>query len=182
VQLAKLHADKKNISVGFIGEWRGGRGGGGGGGRGRGGEGAGACVWRACARRASAPSLLSPVPRPPPRPPAGYPNTGKSSIINSLKSKKVCSVAPIPGETKVWQYVTLMKRVFLIDCPGVVYDTGDIRGGHRAQGRRSRGGVPVGPHSDAPPSLWQGVVRPAASRRPSDYMRAPSSSASSRRT
>lgn len=44
----------------------------------------------------------------------GYPNvgrkevsisinlqTGKSSIINTLKSKKVCKVAPIPGETKV---------------------------------------------------------------------------------
>ena len=55
----------------------------------------------------------------------GYPNTGKSAIINSLKAKKVCSVAPIPGETKVWQYVTLMKRVFLIDCPGVVYPSGD---------------------------------------------------------
>ncbi|OAD67333.1 hypothetical protein PHYBLDRAFT_97742, partial [Phycomyces blakesleeanus NRRL 1555(-)] len=50
----------------------------------------------------------------------GYPNTGKSSIINTLKSKKVCTVAPIPGETKVWQYITLMKRIYLIDCPGVV--------------------------------------------------------------
>jgi len=30
-------------------------------------------------------------------------------------------VAPVPGETKVWQYITLMKRIFLIDCPGVVY-------------------------------------------------------------
>lgn len=34
---------------------------------------------------------------------------------------QVCEVAPVPGQTKVWQYVTLMKRVFLIDCPGVVY-------------------------------------------------------------
>lgn len=50
----------------------------------------------------------------------GYPNTGKSSIINTLRKKKVCTVAPIPGETKVWQYVTLMKRIYLIDCPGVV--------------------------------------------------------------
>ena len=50
----------------------------------------------------------------------GYPNTGKSSIINTLRSKKVCTVAPIPGETKVWQYITLMKRIYLIDCPGVV--------------------------------------------------------------
>ena len=23
---------------------------------------------------------------------------------------------------QVWQYITLMKRVFLIDCPGVVYN------------------------------------------------------------
>eukprot|EP01096_Ripella_sp_DP13-Kostka_P012105 TRINITY_DN498_c0_g1_i1.p1 TRINITY_DN498_c0_g1~~TRINITY_DN498_c0_g1_i1.p1 ORF type:complete len:890 (+),score=478.58 TRINITY_DN498_c0_g1_i1:167-2671(+) len=72
-QFARLHSDKRQISVGFI----------------------------------------------------GYPNVGKSSIINTLKKKKVCKVAPIPGETKVWQYITLFKRVFLIDCPGVVYDTGD---------------------------------------------------------
>ncbi|KAG0241345.1 NUC091 domain-containing protein [Mortierella sp. GBAus27b] len=51
----------------------------------------------------------------------GYPNTGKSSIINTLRGKKVCNVAPIPGETKVWQYITLMKRIYLIDCPGVVH-------------------------------------------------------------
>ncbi|KAI8085945.1 NUC091 domain-containing protein [Gilbertella persicaria] len=59
----------------------------------------------------------------------GYPNTGKSSIINTLKSKKVCQVAPIPGETKVWQYITLMKRIYLIDCPGVVppnVDDGEV--------------------------------------------------------
>ena len=31
----------------------------------------------------------------------GYPNVGKSSVINTLRSKKVCSVAPIAGETKV---------------------------------------------------------------------------------
>ena len=45
---------------------------------------------------------------------------GKSSVINTLRKKKVCTVAPIPGETKVWQYITLMKRIYLIDCPGVV--------------------------------------------------------------
>jgi nuclear GTP-binding protein len=52
----------------------------------------------------------------------GYPNTGKSSIINTLKGEKCCKTAPIPGETKVWQYVTLTKRIYLIDSPGVVYD------------------------------------------------------------
>ena len=50
-QYAKLHGDKKQISVGLI----------------------------------------------------GYPNVGKSSIINALRKKKVCKVAPIPGETKVQQ-------------------------------------------------------------------------------
>ncbi|CAH8608678.1 unnamed protein product [Schistosoma curassoni] len=55
----------------------------------------------------------------------GYPNVGKSSIINALRNKKVCNVAPLAGETKVWQYVTLMKSIFLIDCPGVVYPDGN---------------------------------------------------------
>lgn len=37
----------------------------------------------------------------------------------------MCKVAPIAGETKVWQYITLMKRIFLIDCPGVVYPSAE---------------------------------------------------------
>lgn len=53
----------------------------------------------------------------------GYPNVGKSSVINTMKSKQVCKAAPIPGETKVWQYVNLTKRIYMIDCPGVVYDS-----------------------------------------------------------
>ncbi|CAF0795149.1 unnamed protein product [Adineta ricciae] len=72
-QFSRLHQDKKQISVGFI----------------------------------------------------GYPNVGKSSVINTLRSQKVCNVAPIAGETKVWQYITLMKRIFLIDCPGIVYPAED---------------------------------------------------------
>lgn len=72
----------------------------------------------------------------------GYPNVGKSSVINTLKGEldlydiispqshmiageKSCNTAPIPGETKVWQYVTLTKRIFLIDCPGIVYQSKD---------------------------------------------------------
>jgi nuclear GTP-binding protein len=50
----------------------------------------------------------------------GYPNVGKSSVIIALKMKKVCKAAPIPGETRVWQYISLTKKIFLIDCPGVV--------------------------------------------------------------
>ena len=70
-QFGKLHADKKQISVGVI----------------------------------------------------GYPNVGKSSVINTLISKKSCKVAPIPGETKIWQYITLFRNIYLIDCPGVVVDS-----------------------------------------------------------
>lgn len=53
----------------------------------------------------------------------GYPNVGKSSVINTLKKKSACKAAPIPGQTKVWQYVSLTKRIYLIDCPGVVYSS-----------------------------------------------------------
>lgn len=53
----------------------------------------------------------------------GYPNVGKSSVINTLKKKAACKAAPIPGQTKVWQYVSLTKRIYLIDCPGVVYSS-----------------------------------------------------------
>eukprot|EP00040_Diaphanoeca_grandis_P021386 m.113956 g.113956 ORF g.113956 m.113956 type:complete len:682 (-) comp28312_c1_seq2:64-2109(-) len=72
-QFGKLHSDKQQISVGFI----------------------------------------------------GYPNVGKSSVINTLRAEKVCKTAPVPGETKCWQYVTLMRKIYLIDCPGVVYNTND---------------------------------------------------------
>ncbi|KAF6005129.1 nucleolar gtp-binding protein [Cyanidiococcus yangmingshanensis] len=51
----------------------------------------------------------------------GYPNVGKSSVINALRREKVVRAAPVPGETKVWQYVTLFRRVYLVDCPGVVH-------------------------------------------------------------
>jgi len=52
----------------------------------------------------------------------GYPNAGKSSVINALMKKACCKAAPIPGQTKTWQYITLTKRIYLIDCPGIVHD------------------------------------------------------------
>lgn len=96
-QFSKLHADRKQVSVGLI----------------------------------------------------GYPNTGKSSIINTLRGKKVATIAPIPGETKVWQYVTLMKRIYLIDCPGIVPQN----------------------HHDAPADLLlRGVVRVENVEHPEQYI------------
>ena len=50
----------------------------------------------------------------------GYPNVGKSSVINTLQKKKVASAGPIPSETKVWQFLSFTKRIYLIDCPGIV--------------------------------------------------------------
>jgi ribosome biogenesis GTPase A len=68
-QFSKLHSDKKQISVGFI----------------------------------------------------GYLNVGNSFVINTLPIKKVYKWTPIAGETKVWQHITLLRRIFLIDCSGAVF-------------------------------------------------------------
>ncbi|KAI8997368.1 P-loop containing nucleoside triphosphate hydrolase protein [Pilobolus umbonatus] len=51
----------------------------------------------------------------------GYPNVGKSSVINSLKRSKVCGVGSTPGLTKVAQQITLDKNIKLLDCPGIVF-------------------------------------------------------------
>ncbi|KAG0361283.1 Guanine nucleotide-binding protein-like 3 [Podila minutissima] len=55
----------------------------------------------------------------------GYPNVGKSSVINSLKRSKVCGVGSTPGFTKVAQEINLDKNIKLLDCPGIVFSKGD---------------------------------------------------------
>jgi nuclear GTP-binding protein len=50
----------------------------------------------------------------------GFPNVGKSSIINSLKRGKVVGVSSTPGFTKGLQEISLDKDIKLLDCPGVV--------------------------------------------------------------
>lgn len=52
----------------------------------------------------------------------GYPNVGKSSLINSLKRSRACAVAAMPGKTRVVQEVVLDKGVKIVDCPGVVLE------------------------------------------------------------
>ncbi|OAX39214.1 NGP1NT-domain-containing protein, partial [Rhizopogon vinicolor AM-OR11-026] len=79
----------------------------------------------------------------------GYPNVGKSSVINTLKSGKVCRVAPVPGETKVWQYITLTRRIYLIDCPGV---------------------VPTSAHDSQTSTVLKGVLRVEALPVPSEHI------------
>jgi nuclear GTP-binding protein len=51
----------------------------------------------------------------------GYPNVGKSSLINSLKRSRVCGVGSTPGFTKSTQEIVLDKHVKLIDSPGIVF-------------------------------------------------------------
>ncbi len=50
----------------------------------------------------------------------GYPNVGKSSLINSLKRRKVAIVSPKPGMTRGKQLIKLYPNVFLIDTPGII--------------------------------------------------------------
>lgn len=55
----------------------------------------------------------------------GYPNVGKSSIINTLKRSRAVGVSPRPGFTTSMQEVVLDRNVRLIDSPGVVFDDGE---------------------------------------------------------
>ncbi|XP_063150232.1 guanine nucleotide-binding protein-like 3-like protein [Candoia aspera] len=50
----------------------------------------------------------------------GFPNVGKSSLINSLKRSRACSTGSTPGITKCLQEVQLDKHIKLLDCPGIV--------------------------------------------------------------
>lgn len=50
----------------------------------------------------------------------GYPNTGKSSIINAIKGKKSAPVSPVAGYTKAMQLVRVSRKIKLLDTPGVI--------------------------------------------------------------
>lgn len=51
----------------------------------------------------------------------GYPNVGKSSVINAVFGKKKVAVACMPGKTKHFQTLPLSETVTLCDCPGLVF-------------------------------------------------------------
>jgi len=50
----------------------------------------------------------------------GYPNTGKSSVINALKGRKSAGTSPHAGFTKAKQCIRITENIFLIDTPGVL--------------------------------------------------------------
>jgi len=51
----------------------------------------------------------------------GYPNVGKSSVINVLCKKKLVGVAAQPGKTKHFQTLFIEKDLLICDCPGLVF-------------------------------------------------------------
>ncbi|KAF6099405.1 G protein nucleolar 3 [Phyllostomus discolor] len=50
----------------------------------------------------------------------GFPNVGKSSIINSLKQERICNVGVSMGLTRSMQVVPLDKRITIIDSPSFI--------------------------------------------------------------
>ncbi len=50
----------------------------------------------------------------------GYPNTGKSSVINALKGKGGAKTSSISGYTKGVQIIKVDNRIRLLDTPGVI--------------------------------------------------------------
>ena len=50
----------------------------------------------------------------------GYPNTGKSSIINYLVGRKTARTSPVAGFTRGMQWIRLSENIKLIDTPGVI--------------------------------------------------------------
>jgi ribosome biogenesis GTPase A len=50
----------------------------------------------------------------------GYPNVGKSSVINSVTGRHRTSTSPISGHTKAVQNVGAGSRIMFIDTPGVI--------------------------------------------------------------
>ena len=50
----------------------------------------------------------------------GYPNTGKSSVINGLAVKHIAGTSSISGYTKGVQLVNAGSRIMLLDTPGVI--------------------------------------------------------------
>ncbi len=50
----------------------------------------------------------------------GYPNVGKSSLINALTGKKSALSGNVAGLTKGEQWINLTKKIKLLDTPGVI--------------------------------------------------------------
>lgn len=50
----------------------------------------------------------------------GYPNTGKSSLINALTKKEAARTSPQSGFTKGSQLIKMKDKIYMLDTPGVI--------------------------------------------------------------
>ncbi|MFX1450985.1 MAG: GTPase [Promethearchaeota archaeon] len=50
----------------------------------------------------------------------GYPNVGKSTLINAIKGRQTVGTSPDPGYTRGKQYIRLSEDILLIDTPGII--------------------------------------------------------------
>ncbi|KAJ9547709.1 hypothetical protein OSB04_020252 [Centaurea solstitialis] len=50
----------------------------------------------------------------------GYPNVGKSSLINRLLKRRMCPAAPRPGVTRSLKWVRFGNDLELLDSPGII--------------------------------------------------------------
>ncbi|MBI4163519.1 MAG: 50S ribosome-binding GTPase [Candidatus Aenigmarchaeota archaeon] len=50
----------------------------------------------------------------------GYPNTGKSSVINVLVGRQSAKTSPVSGFTSGLQMIKITKNIYLMDTPGVI--------------------------------------------------------------
>jgi len=55
----------------------------------------------------------------------GYPNVGKSSIVNSLKRYRCVGVTQTPGTTQNLHEVHVDKDIIIVDSPGVIFNESD---------------------------------------------------------
>ncbi|KAL9650769.1 hypothetical protein ABK040_001821 [Willaertia magna] len=56
----------------------------------------------------------------------GYPNVGKSSVINSLKRQKVAVVGSKPGVTTSAKEIQLDSNIKLLDSPGIIFSSASL--------------------------------------------------------
>ena len=50
----------------------------------------------------------------------GYPNTGKSSMINALRGRRGASTSAMSGHTKGKQLLKVSEKIYILDTPGVL--------------------------------------------------------------
>src|SRR3989344_7861313 len=56
----------------------------------------------------------------------GYPNVGKSSLINALKGKQSAKVSKHSGHTRGVQRIRVDERIMILDTPGILSRDDDL--------------------------------------------------------